>query len=201
MENEYLSEESADDEWVEIQSPSSSSNSEPLKNFDDSVIVSTKDGIFSDSEVFPPTNHEGLPVASSPPNQNQLNDSNDDINVEIEDEGTVYKESKSTMVLGFERLKCRIVAVVSRMRRNYSVSKLGRMLWLVIRGTTGFGAIFFLFVFLVYLRVHRRRTQAKMLENKLQIKEKDQKISELLLEIARLNDILLQQRRVPVLRV
>lgn len=161
MENQYLSEGSADEEWVEIEFPSKDSKpSNSTTNPDDSVTISTeKDGFFIDSEE----------VVSST-NQNPINDTN----VEIEEEeGTVQEEErKSVIVLGFDRLKYRIVAVFSRMRKNCVISSKGRIF------TTGFGAVFCVSVFLVYLRVQWRRRQAKLLEKRLEIKEKDQVIKE-----------------------
>ncbi|KAL3501459.1 hypothetical protein ACH5RR_035908 [Cinchona calisaya] len=209
-------------DWVEIQSPSSTNKAQWFNN-ENSVVI--KDSFFSDDcAIFPPNNHEDLPI----PNQDQLNEvqqqqplfhslsssasSSSDSDVEGANSEANVEENKAAgswirMRLGF--LTFGIEKFVSQMTKSRAVFR-NSNIWSFASATTTAGLGVVVLVVLYYSLYRRAKRwkwrQVLQPESKhhhlmLLIKEKDQKINQLVIQIAQLNDMLLFRRRVPVIQV
>lgn len=155
-----------------------------------------KDDFYKDRSVFPPGDHEGLRISSQDtPQPDSLSPS-------------LSPRSQLLHVQGFGgRLRSRfgvlssgIVKIASSVR-CYAVGAGGFRAFGSAAG--GAAAALLLLLSLLYLwvrRWHRLREEEK---NRLVLllKEKDQKISQLLLQIAKMSEMFSAHRRVPVVRV
>ncbi|KAL3654269.1 hypothetical protein CASFOL_003950 [Castilleja foliolosa] len=154
MENQHVSEGLSD--WEQITSPFS---------------------------VFPPGNHENLPVTNPPiDNDQQLQEQepiSDSLSPSTDDDGVRRWKRPCLDVLqnGIFRFAGNI--------KKYATRKIG----LVLFSWSAFGVVGLVMAYFLHRRVLNL------------IRDKDKKIDELLFQIAQMNEILLARRRVPVIRV
>ncbi|KAK6133871.1 hypothetical protein DH2020_032384 [Rehmannia glutinosa] len=185
MENQHVSEELSD--WEQIHSPFSTITSE-LINDENPIVV--KDNFFSEPSVFPPVNHENLPVTINPQD-------NDHQHLQEDDDGGVGRWKRPCLGV----LKIRIFEFAESVRK-YVTCKVG--LWSFAWTASGVAGL--VMVYFLHRRVliwWQRRMQIESGKESLMnlIREKDKKINQLLLQIAQMNEILLARRTVPVIRV
>ncbi|EOA23283.1 hypothetical protein CARUB_v10018092mg [Capsella rubella] len=170
---------------------------------------------FSDWVVLQ-TSPRSPPVdASTPPNSSilqlsHLRDNPTDDDDEDDDEDSVVsdvgeeEESESSSAVNLslpwrviETAKNRLIKVVERVRCNYVTRR--RVCWsLTLIG--GFSLVLSL-VYVKLVRWWRRLNEEKLRVLLLLLREKDQKIKELMVEIGRLNEMLSSRRRVRVVRI
>ncbi|XP_027154096.1 uncharacterized protein LOC113753997 isoform X1 [Coffea eugenioides] len=217
MENEDIS--GGESDWVEVQSPFFTTKAHRNEDDENSVVI--KDSFFTtDRAIFPPSNQENLPVVSLTKDQlieeqqqshieeqQQLHPSSSpaslssdgDHQSEVE-EAKVENKDGNWIKRGLGFFSSGIEKIVSRMR---NCADRRASTWLFASATTGVGAM--LLVVVLYRRAKRWRGQALPAESKqhlrLLIREKDQKINQLLHQVIQLNDMLLARRRVPVVQV
>lgn len=209
MENEDISGEESD--WVEVQSPSFTTKAHWHDCEENPVGI--KDGIFTaDRAIFPRSNHENLAIVSL--NKDQLIEeqqqlhplssspaslsSDGDHHSEVE-EAEVEDRAGNWIRTGLGFFRSGIEKIVSRMR-NHADRRASILLF--ASATTGVGAM--LLVVALYRRAKRWKRQL-LPESKqhliLLIREKDQKIDQLVHQVIQLNDMLSARRRVPVVQV
>ncbi|CAI9767358.1 unnamed protein product [Fraxinus pennsylvanica] len=148
---------------------------------------------------FPPSDHEDLPV-STPRNSEQVHEPRPFLSPDGDGDrkdgvDRVEKDVNQSKRLHLGVLNSGLFRIFLKIKK-LDCFKVG--LWTV----SGVAAV--VLVSLLHRRALKRWKSMKM-EHKeyllLLIKEKDQKINQLLLRIAQMNDILLACRKVPVLRV
>ncbi|KAL2539604.1 Uncharacterized protein Adt_00582 [Abeliophyllum distichum] len=162
------------------------------------IQFNKNNALLTKDSIFPPNDHEDLPV-STPRDNEQVHvllfrggcdddDDDDDRKGGVERPESNVKKSK--------RLYLGVLNSGLYRIRNFDFFKVG--LWSVC----GVAAV--VLVSWLHRRVMKWR-KSMMMEHKeyllLLIKQKDQKINQLLLRIAQMNEILLGRRKVPVLRV
>ncbi|XP_022775774.1 uncharacterized protein LOC111317602 [Durio zibethinus] len=163
-----------------------------------------------DLSVFPPSRHEGLRITSD--------DDDDDDEEEEEEEVHVHDESEVNSSVG----SWSSTGDEANSRPLKKTNEIGKILtnWIVKVGARvrchmafgwGFwpvgavtGAVAAVLLSLMYAKV--RKWRARIKEDKKDrliflIQEKDQKINQLLVQIAQMNELLSARRRVPVFRV
>ncbi|EEF39979.1 uncharacterized protein LOC8281855 [Ricinus communis] len=153
-----------------------------------------------DLSIFPPINHEGLqvpPQPPPPPPDTQTDPSEPSSttvcnNGEEGEKGLLSDSTGKRLKLRVEILKSWVVAIANRGDVRSGFWSFGSISAVVAAAV------------LIYTRVQRwrqwiREKRANSLL--LLIKEKDQKISQLLLQIANMNKTLSTRRKVPVIRV
>ncbi|EOY01827.1 hypothetical protein QUC31_013587 [Theobroma cacao] len=189
-------------EWEQIESPTYST-----PHPTDMVAVKDNDVRRQhELSVFPPSHHEGLDITS----EAEDDEEGEEVHVRDEEVNSAVLESwSSTGDEGNSRplrkangigeiLTSGIVKVAARVRCFVAF---GWGVWSF--GAVG-GVVAAVLMSLVYAKVRRWRTRVKG-EKKDQleflIQEKDQKINQLLVQIAHMNELLSARRRVPVLRV
>ncbi|KAL3511089.1 hypothetical protein ACH5RR_030490 [Cinchona calisaya] len=199
MENEDISAEQSD--WVIIQSLSTTNNENTV------AVIKDSSSIFNstDCAIFPPSNHQDLPVVS--PNKDPLIEGQEQLfHPSSSSDGEVEKKAAGSWIrsrLGF--LSSWIDKIVSRRRSNRAVFRTS-IIWLFASAATGVGAMVLVVVLCkIIIRRAKRWQRLVQPENKqhliLLIKDKDQKINQLVLQLAQLNGLLSARRRVPVLQV
>ncbi|KAG8366392.1 hypothetical protein BUALT_Bualt17G0074900 [Buddleja alternifolia] len=166
MENEHQVSEELN-EWEQIQSPFSTIN---------------------ESSVFPPTNHEDLPVTTPQDNNQHLQQSGPVNSISPSNGGD---DSNKWIRLHLRAFLSRILRI-GRGIRKYVTCKDG--FWKFTWSACGVAAV-------VLLWWQRRMIERSKESLMLLIREKDQKINQLLLQIAEMNEVLLARRRVHVVRV
>ncbi|KAG6651106.1 hypothetical protein I3843_06G082900 [Carya illinoinensis] len=196
------------DEWQQIQSPVGID----MAVIRDNYLDFNKDRSF----VFPPSHHEGLQlqvtqqdlqapaVTSSEPRSLSSSSSSSGSEVEEEEYRRLPPLRVATNEIGrrwgvrFEILRTGIFHLASRVR---SCAVCSGGFWSIASVTGVVAAVLLSFL---YVRVQRRR-QGVHQESRLSlfslIREKDEKIGQLLLHIAQMDEVLLARRRVPVLRI
>ncbi|KAI3467299.1 hypothetical protein Pfo_023962 [Paulownia fortunei] len=194
MENQHVSEELSD--WEQIQSPFSTITAELISDNDNAVVI--KDNFFSESSVFPPGNHEDLPISNPQDNDQHLQEPEPIHFLSPSDGGDGVRRWKR-LHLGV--VQTGIFRFAGRVRK-YVSCKVG--FWSFAWTAGGVAAV--MMVYFLHRRVliwWRRRMQLESTKESLMtlIREKDKKINQLLLQIAQMNEILLARRRVPVIRV
>ncbi|KAK6921976.1 hypothetical protein RJ641_012483 [Dillenia turbinata] len=180
------------DDWEQNESLNlriPSSQSEP---FIEKIIIG--DDLFNGDHcsVFPTENHEGLPLR--PPSENPLSPSDE----EVLEERDLSPKSKE------RSLGVRLLAVLSSSRITRVAFNVKSLVWV----TTSFGVIAAMATSLMYLNARVKRWRRKVVEENLDkvdrlrllLQDRDEKISSLLLQIAKMNEILAARRRVPVFR-
>ncbi|XWS69673.1 hypothetical protein CRYUN_Cryun04dG0199100 [Craigia yunnanensis] len=189
-------------EWEQIQAPTLPTISLTLSEEQNMVVTKDNNPQHQhDLSVFPPSRHEGLEITSDEEEEVHIRD-------ELEVNSSVASWSMST---GDEAnswplkkaneigkiLTNGIVKVAARVR--YCMA-FGWGVWSV--GTVS-GVVAAVFLSLVYAKVRRWRARVKEEKDRLifLIQDKDQKINQLLLQLAHMNELLSARRRVPVLRV
>ncbi|GLU17019.1 hypothetical protein SLE2022_334180 [Rubroshorea leprosula] len=177
-------------DWEEIQSPFLKLQStEP-----DRIVCTSND----DLSVFPPNHHEGLQIPSQDVHVPIFNQEEPTPLVPSPEEEADRKPGKVDNGIG-KVLSYGISRAVARIR--YYVVSRGWGCLLTFRSVAGVVAAILLS--LAYVKVRRwRGTAREERQHKLflLIKEKDQKINQLLLQISQLNQLLYSRRRVPVFR-
>ncbi|XP_059648811.1 uncharacterized protein LOC132294827 [Cornus florida] len=187
-------------EWEEIQSPWPQTTN--WVNNTDTLVI-TDDYLHHHSSVFPPSDHEGLPITPqhSPSSSLPSLSSSCSSSSSVSGEGHGLIPVSVTGEIG-RRLKLQLGLLSSGIHRIvYAIRSYG-----VFRGgfltVTGVAAA--MVVSLLYVKVQRWRRRV-LQENQdrlvLLVKEKDEKISQLLLQIAQMTEKLSTRSRVPVLRV
>ncbi|OAY50075.1 uncharacterized protein LOC110615006 [Manihot esculenta] len=173
------------------------------------VAVRNNSHVQDDLSVFPPSYHEDLqlppPSPKSPPDSPVLSRPSSvaaSNSTEAEEGLPLLSDSISKPIAGNEFGK--------RLRLRFEILRSG-ICWIVSRARGGSGFWSFASVsvvvataVLLYSRVQRwRQRLRKESENRLIhiIKEKDQKISQLLLQIAQMNEMISARKKVPVIRV
>ncbi|PIN05274.1 hypothetical protein CDL12_22193 [Handroanthus impetiginosus] len=187
MENDHhLSEEQVD--WEQIQSPFSAITAQMIDENDNQIVV--KDDFFSESAVFPPGNHEDLPTGNPQENHEERQE----------------RDSNHLSIRRWKRLNLGVLRIgifdFVRKFRKYVTLKVG--VWSCAWTAVGVATV--VLVSLLHRRVliwWQRRVQLESSKESLMvlIREKDKKISQLLLQIAQMNENLIARRRVPVIRV
>uniref|UniRef100_A0A5B7BNB7 Transmembrane protein n=1 Tax=Davidia involucrata TaxID=16924 RepID=A0A5B7BNB7_DAVIN len=190
MEDATASEEL--NEWEQIQSTTPTET----RRWVDVVVM--RDNYLNDSSTFPPSNHEGLPI--TPQDNQSLHSSPSSASDEGDDGNAVSVAGEIGRRLRLHlRLLSSGVYRIAFTVRNYAVCRGG--FWSFVSVT---GVLAALLMSLVYVNLQRWRRRVQQ-ENKdlpiLLIREKDEKIKQLLLQIAQMNELLSARRRVPVLRV
>ncbi|KDP41245.1 hypothetical protein JCGZ_15652 [Jatropha curcas] len=163
-----------------------------------------------DLSVFPPSYHEGLqisppqppPLPPSPPDSQPPIQPSSVVVCSAEGEEVFSPSPDSKAKVGNEIGKC--------LRWRFEILRSG-IVWIAsrARGGSGFWSLasvsaVFATAVLLYLKLQKwRQWVREESENRLihLIKEKDQKISQLLLQIAQMNEMLSARRKVPVVRV
>lgn len=146
MEDEELTEEVLRD-WVEVQTGYCTSEA-PLYKEENSVVI--KDCLFTDSAVFPPRNHEDLPVESL--NQNLLVEGQPEIIVSTPSgdqngeggEGKVEKQKAGAgrwITMPNLGLRSAIGKIVAGMMRKGGAFRASIWIWWFGSATTGVGAL------------------------------------------------------------
>ncbi|XP_042047810.1 uncharacterized protein LOC121793843 [Salvia splendens] len=183
MENRDVSEEL--DDWQQVDEEGNSS--------------AVKDDFFTRSSVFPPGNHEDLPITNQGDERQQL-----------QPQEPIYLPPtpaaggdgvRRWMRLHVGALQTGFFHILGRLR-NCATCRAG--LWSFACMAGGVAAVLLLsFWRRRVLMWWRRRLQLDSSKKSLMavIDEKDKKINQLLLQIAQMNEILLARRRVPVIRV
>ncbi|KAA8532927.1 hypothetical protein F0562_032956 [Nyssa sinensis] len=175
------------------------------------VVEIRENYLNQDCSIFPPNDHEGLPVtsqdnqsvrASSSASLSSYYSSSPSSSADEDDDvrpGSVAGEIGRRLRLHLRLLSSGIYQVAYTVR-NYAVCRGG--FWSFVSVT---GVLAALLMSLVYVKVQRWRRRVLQQEKKdhpmLLIKEKDEKIKQLLLQIAQMNELLSSRRRVPVVRV
>ncbi|KAL8518634.1 hypothetical protein ACS0TY_009837 [Phlomoides rotata] len=190
MENKNVSEELSD--WQHIDSPFSPISAKLTDEKDDSPVI--KDDFYSESPVFPPGNHEDLPISN--PEGDRQNLQEPEQNHTPGDDGV-----RRWKILRMGVVQTGIFRIVGRCR-NYVNCGVGFWSFAWIAG----GAAATVLVLFLRRRVlvwwQRRMQLGKGKESLMNlIREKDEKINQLLLQIAKMNEMLLARRRVPVIQV
>lgn len=180
MEDEDLS--GGESDWIEVQSPSSA-NKAHWYNEENTMVINDS-FLSTDCAVFPPINHEDLPII--PPNKDQLIEGQPQLHPscssasspsdgDYKGEGEEAKDENkagSWIRTRLEIFSSGIEKIASRMA-NRAVCRAG--IWLFASATTGMGAMVLAVV--LYRRAKRWQRQVQS-ENKqhliLLIKEKDQ---------------------------
>uniref|UniRef100_A0A2P2JYM9 Transmembrane protein n=1 Tax=Rhizophora mucronata TaxID=61149 RepID=A0A2P2JYM9_RHIMU len=177
-------------DWEHIQSPifhmSPAIHSQELERVE-------ADGGLS---VFPPDSHEGLQIPCPPPPPPD-SQSPGQPNVEDEEKESSLSDSRSFGKLlrpRFEILRSGVAWIASRIC-YYAIC--GHGLWPLASMAAVTAAVF-------YWRVRRRRYWVREERDshlELLIRKKDQRINQLLLQIAQMKEMLLARRKVTVVRI
>ncbi|KAE8124383.1 hypothetical protein FH972_019277 [Carpinus fangiana] len=188
-----------------------------------SMVLIRDSPAHGDCSVFPPVNHENLHIPShSQPCEEQQNplspssssstspslsssssftlssslspsDSFDSDSLPAPPSDSRVKkagEVTSWIGIGLEVFRCKVVAVVSSFR-NYVAYNRG-----AFRSFGPVAAVVALVVWTLFMRYRRRRRRAETVGRLVQIiKEKDEKITQLLHQIAQMNEVLLARHR------
>ncbi|KAK6931281.1 hypothetical protein RJ641_003074 [Dillenia turbinata] len=183
------------DDWEQIESPNLRIPSSQSKPFIEKLII--RDDFFNgeDCSVFPPENHEGLSV---PPRSEDTLSPSSSTDEEVSEERDWSPKSKERS-LGVR---------LSEASRSLRISPIAFNVKSLVGVTTSFGVIAAVATSLMYLNARMKRWRRKVVEENLGkvkrllllLQERDEKISSLLLQIAKLNEILAARRRVPVFR-
>ncbi|KAM7487463.1 hypothetical protein LguiB_024947 [Lonicera macranthoides] len=184
-------------EWEQIPPPYSATPNTAQWDDDDDDTVVVRD-TFTHSSIFPPINHEGLPVIPQPPPQQPTGEGGGKGEEEVGGEvGKKLRERLGVLRSGIVRLAHRV--------GNYAVCEVG--LWSIAAATSGTVALVLVLVSFCsrmqrWRRGRQRLPRREDMDNlMLLIKEKDKRINQLLLQIAQMDEILSASRRVPVFRV
>ncbi|CDP00376.1 unnamed protein product [Coffea canephora] len=187
MENEDIS--GGESDWVEVQSPFVTTKAHPNEDDENS------DQLIEEQQQSHIEEQQQLHPSSSPASLSS--DGNHQSEVE---EAKVENKDGNWIKRGLGFFSSGIEKIVSRMR---NCADRRASMWLFASATTGVGAT--LLAVVLYRRAKRWRGQALPAESKqhlrLLIREKDQKINQLLHQVIQLNDMLLARRRVPVVQV
>ncbi|KAF5443377.1 hypothetical protein F2P56_035936 [Juglans regia] len=195
------------DEWQQIQSPVGID----MAVIRDNYLDFNKDRSF----VFPPSHHEGLQLqvtqqdlqapedTSSEPRSLSSSSSSgsegeEEENRRLSSLQVATNEIRRRWRVRFEILRTGVFHLASRVR---SCAVCSGGFWSIASVTGVLAAVLLSFL---YVRVQRRRRGVHQ-QSKLRlfslIREKDEKIGQLLLHIAQMDEVLLARRRVPVLRI
>ncbi|CAI9096537.1 OLC1v1032713C1 [Oldenlandia corymbosa var. corymbosa] len=206
MENEEETPPLILSDWVEIQSAFSSDESHHgYENENENPVVINEYFFVNDSAVFPPSHHEDLPIDSL--NQAEEEEEQQSRALLLPSSSGVEKEAGKW--ISRDALTPRFFSSVIGKFFSGMSKKCGAFrasVWWFGTATTGVGA---LALVVVLCRRAKRWRRKKVLPPAadtnqhlmLLIQSKDQKISQLLLQVSQLNDMLLARRRVPVLQV
>ncbi|OMO93317.1 hypothetical protein CCACVL1_06541 [Corchorus capsularis] len=195
-------------EWEQIQySPTASSS--PRTD----MIPIKDNGLRHELSVFPPSRHEDLEV--KPEEEVHHIEDEEEVNSSVQDSWSTTGEeaeaesnplipSKKPNEIG-KILTSGIVKVAARVK-NYVGVAFGCGVWSVGAAS---GVIAAVLLSVVYAKVRRwRRTTRPRIKEETKdyklmslIQDKDQKINQLMAQIAHMNELLSARRRVPVLRV
>ncbi|XAR50020.1 hypothetical protein NMG60_11004230 [Bertholletia excelsa] len=159
------------------------------------------------SVVFPPSNHEGLHVSSTP----SLSGSNHDDHQQEDDHTFLYSQSEENELCPpapldggcevarfvgfcFEFLRSRVNCFLSSLRHYFSLGRAHRSF------SSAAGVAMVLLLWWFYVAVRRRIQRSRVHRESrdqliLRIKEKDEKINQLLHQIAQMNQLLLALHR------
>ncbi|XP_041014796.1 uncharacterized protein LOC121257699 [Juglans microcarpa x Juglans regia] len=194
------------DEWQQIQSPVGID----MAVIRDNYLDFSKDRSF----VFPPSHHEGLQLqvtqqdlqapedTSSEPRSSSSSSSGsegeEEENRRLSSLQVATNEIRRRWRVRFEILRTGVFHLASRVR---SCAVCSGVFWSIASVTGVVAAVLLSFL---YVRVQRRR-QGVHQQTKLRlfslIREKDEKIGQLLLHIAQMDEVLLARRRVRVFRI
>ncbi|XVE85813.1 hypothetical protein DITRI_Ditri17bG0121300 [Diplodiscus trichospermus] len=196
-------------EWEHVQSPTHQAPSMARPGEQD-IVVSTQENNLQEHQqqhelsVFPPSRHEGLEITTDVAEEEEVHAGD-----ELEVNSSVGSRSSSTgdgansgalkKANEIGKILCNGIVKVGARIRYYMAFGWG--VWSV--GAVG-GVVAAVLLSLAYAKVKSRRPRVKE-EKKdrlvLLIQEKDQKINQLLVQIAHMNELFLARRRVAVLRV
>ncbi|KAL5759446.1 hypothetical protein ACOSQ2_018284 [Xanthoceras sorbifolium] len=189
-------------EWEHIQSPSLNTllPTTPRREWD---MVSIRESYLQDSlSLFPPSHHQDLQVSShdeqpnSPSSPPSLSSSSSSSDVSSSD---LRARVGRQLSLRFKILGSGIVRVAAKVR--YCAVCVGGF-WSFAAMT---GLVATVLLSLLYARLRRWRARVLQEENNNRliflIKEKDQKINQLLLQVSQMNQLLSGRRKVPVIRI
>ncbi|KAJ8774617.1 hypothetical protein K2173_017063 [Erythroxylum novogranatense] len=140
--------------------------------------------------IFPPDNHEGLQIPPTPYPDDKVPESSDTT------PGVVGNETRKPSNLRFDNLRSRIVNVANVVR-CLVVFRGGFWSMTAVMAATAAAVL--------YWRVRRwgRQWVREEIDNRLllRVKEKDQKMNQLLLRIAQMNEMLSERRKVAIIRI
>ncbi|KAK4261056.1 hypothetical protein QN277_004107 [Acacia crassicarpa] len=208
------------DEWQHVQHPSSEESSSTVNQSSDEsnnfVIDDNYDLLHGrQSASVPPANPED-DQSSSPPPSSPASASASESSSSVNDEDRnpiplpsqsgwrlrVASEGWRLLKVRYEAIKDGVVRVATKVR---DCAICVGAFWSIAYVT---GAVMATAALLVYVRIQRRRRrrrwtlhQQRLDQTACLLKEKDERISELLLQIAHLNEVLSSRRKVPVLRI
>ncbi|KAI9169622.1 hypothetical protein LWI28_015161 [Acer negundo] len=186
-------EELSFNEWEQIQSPSPSLNIIPATPPRELDMVAIRDSYLQDSL--------SLQVSSqpnSPPSSSSSSSSSSDVSSSNLRDRVAVNEVGRQLSLRLKILGSGIVRIAAKVRYCAAVYVGG--FW-SFAAMTGFVATVLLS--LLYTRLRRRVRQVENNNNSLilLIKEKDQKINRLLLQVSQMNELLSRRRKVSVIRI
>ncbi|KAF8390172.1 hypothetical protein HHK36_024694 [Tetracentron sinense] len=200
MEEDEISEGLKD--WEEIQSSSSAqAQAEAQTHSRPWETVVRRNSLYDYSSVFPPSDHEGLPISSQddlpqeePEPESEPSSPSPSADSRLQVVGDIAK----WFSFGFQVLCSKFIHISSSVR-SYSASR-GKV-WISAPTTGVVAAAMLLSMFYMMLRQSRRRSRQEKNDRLiLLIKEKDEKINQLLHQISQMNEVLSARCRVPVLR-
>ncbi|KAJ0037247.1 hypothetical protein Pint_23578 [Pistacia integerrima] len=191
-------------EWEQIQLPSLSNNTPPLPTTPSSEwdMVAIRDNYLQDSlSFFPPNQHEGLPVppqveeepnspSGSSPSSTVSSSSAELRPRNVNDIWRVLSLRSTVLCSGIVRIAAKV--------RYRAVNLVGFRSFLSVTGV-----IAAVLLSLLYARMRRWRSRVQEENNRLilLVKEKDQKIGQLLIQVAQMNELLSARVKVPVIRI
>ncbi|XVF85885.1 hypothetical protein PTKIN_Ptkin17bG0153800 [Pterospermum kingtungense] len=192
-------------EWVQIdQSPTHPMTPPEEQNMvgssttQDNSLQQQRQQQQHDLSVFPPSHHEGLEVTSS------SSSAEEEVNSSVASWSSITGRDKANsgpLKKANEIGKILANGIVKVGARVRCYMAFGWGVWSV--GAVG-GVVAAVLLSFVYAKVRKWRARVKE-ENKdrliFLIQEKDQRINQLLVQIAHMNELLSARRRVPVLRV
>ncbi|XP_057948022.1 uncharacterized protein LOC131143746 [Malania oleifera] len=193
------------DDWEQLQSLNTQFPSSPSQSTEWERLVIREDYLFSDCSAFPPSQHEGLGVPSenfqapeqliSPSPAAAASDL-----LSASGGGRRGEIMRSFLRLHLELLSSRVHRMASAVR-YYAAGREGR--WSVGMAAAGAAAALLLTLLCSKVRRRRRRRLQREAWDRLMllVREKDEKISQLMLQVAQMSEILSARRKVPVFRL
>lgn len=186
------------DQWEQIQSPSPRvlSTRTPSREWDMAAI---RDNYLQDSvSFFPPSQHEGLQTTTQDQHEVPNSPSSASSPSLLSNGLATDNSSSSALRPRFENLSFGIARIAAKFR-YYAVYIGGFCSFASVTGVVA--AVVLCCVYTKVRRTWRRKFQEENNRLIVLVKEKDQKISQLLLQISQMNELLSARRKVPVLRI
>ncbi|KAK2636144.1 hypothetical protein Ddye_030936 [Dipteronia dyeriana] len=180
-------------EWEQIQSPSPSLNIIPATPPRELDMVAIRDSYLQELQVSSQPNSP-----QSPPSLSSSSSSTSEVSSLNLRDGVVVNEVGRQLSLRFKILRSGIVRIAAKVRYCAAVYVGG--FWSFAAMT---GLVATVLLSLLYTELRRGVRQVENNNNRLilLIKEKDQKINQLLVQVSQMNELLLRRRKVAVIRI